>query len=331
MNIKPHVATKHPRKSVSIRSLLRRVVPSALATAALAFSSCSKPNPSTGSTEKKSTLKIGVSFQEMENPYFVAMKSAFDEAAQAIGAELIVTDARHDVTKQTSDIEDLIQKKINILIINPTDTVGVEGVVRDAKKAGIVVVAVDAPAAGPIDSFVGSKNYDAGFLAGDYLGKILNEKGSVAILDGIPSVGILDRVRGFKDAIARYPGVKIVDIQNGKQERSTALSVTENIIQAHPDLTGLFSVNDTGSFGAVSAIKAAGKDIAVVSVDGQPEAVTAIAEGGVFKATSAQLPRDQARIGLSIALAKYLGANIPKEIPIDVTLLTKDNAKGFAW
>jgi ribose transport system substrate-binding protein len=279
----------------------------------------------------KKPIKIGVSFQELSNPYFVVMKEAIDEAAATIGAQVIYADARHDVTKQVSDIEDLVQKGINILLINPTDSVGVESAVVSANKAGVVVVAVDAQANGPIDSFVGSKNYDAGRLAGEYLGKYLDGKGKVAILDGIPVVPILERVRGFKDAIAKFPGITVVGSQNGKQERDVALSVTENIIQSTPDLAGLFSVNDGGAMGALSAIESSKKNIALVSVDGLGEAVDAILKGGPFKATSAQFPRDQVRIALGIALAKYWGANVPATIPVDVKLLDKDNAKGFSW
>jgi ribose transport system substrate-binding protein len=298
--------------------------------ALLLFSmACTRSQPQGAAT--KPPLKIGVSFQEMDNPYFVTMKKAVDEMAATLNAQVFYTDAHHDVTRQISDIEDLIQKKIQILLINPTDTVGVQGVVTEAKKAGIVVVAVDAQAAGPIDCFVGSKNYDAGRLAGEYLGQYLNGKGKVAILDGIPVVPILERVKGFKDAIAKFPGITIVATQNGKQERPTALSVTENMIQANPDLVGIFSVNDGGGMGAFSAIEASKKDIALVSVDGLAEAVTAIEKGTHFKATSAQYPRDQVRIAMGVALAKYWGANIPATIPVDVKLLTKDNAKGFSW
>jgi ribose transport system substrate-binding protein len=286
------------------------------------------PSPAPGA---KSSLKIGVSFQEMDNPYFVTMKQAVDEMAATLNAQVFYTDAHHDITRQISDIEDLIQKKIQILLLNPTDTVGVEGVVREAKKAGIVVVAVDAQAAGPIDCFVGSKNYDAGKLAGEFLGSYLKGQGKVAILDGIPVVPILERVKGFKDAIGKFPGITIVATQNGKQERPTALTVTENMIQANPDLAGIFSVNDGGGMGAFSAIEASKKDIALVSVDGLAEAVTAIEKGGPFKATSAQYPRDQVRIAMGIALAKYWGANVPSSIPVDVKLLTKENAKGFSW
>jgi ribose transport system substrate-binding protein len=312
---------------------LTRFLLTGVAAAAL-FTGCDKPAASaSGESGVKvaKPIKIGVSFQEMDNPYFVLMKQSVGEMAETIGAQAMYADARHDVTKQISDVEDMIQKGVNILLLNPTDSVGVAGVVQEAKKAGIIVVTVDAQASGPIDSFVGSKNYDAGLFAGEFLAKHLNGKGKVAILDGIPVVPILERVKGFKDAIAKYPDIQIVSVQNGKQERATALSVTENMIQAAPDLNGIFSVNDGGALGALSAIEASGRDIALVSVDGFSEAVDAIKKGGAFKATSAQFPRDQIRIALGIALSKYWGANIPNVIPVDVKLITKENAEGFSW
>jgi ribose transport system substrate-binding protein len=167
---------------------------------AFVLAGCSKPAGTASQSTAAPTargLRIAMSFQELDNPYFAVMKQAFDEAGRSIGAEMFVTDARHDVTKQINDIEDLIQKRIDILLLNPTDSVGIEAAVQAAKKAGVVVVAVDAQANGPVDSFVGSKNYDAGVMAGEYLGKVLNGRGNVAILDGIPVVPILERVRGF--------------------------------------------------------------------------------------------------------------------------------------
>lgn len=293
---------------------------------------CSRQNASaTASAPQAKPLRIGISFQELDNPYFAAMKEAFDEATRSLGAETRITDARHDLTKQINDVEDLVQQGIDILILNPTDSAGIEGAVREAKKAGVIVVAVDAQAGGPVDCFVGSRNYEAGRLAGEHLAQVLNGRGAIAILDGIPVVPILERVRGFKDAIARHPGMQLVTTQNGRQERSVALSVTENMIQSHPQLAGIFSVNDGGALGALAAIEASGRDIALVSVDGLAEVVTAIGAGGAFKATVAQFPRDQIRIALAMALAAKWGAAVPKEIPIDVKLLTRENSRGFSW
>lgn len=281
---------------------------------------------------KKGTIKIGMSFQEMNNPYFISMKEALEEAAKNIGAEAYIADAQHDVTKQINDIDDMIQKGIDILLINPTDSDGVESAVEAAKKAGIVVVAVDAQANGPIDSFVGSKNYDAGYLAGKKMAEDLGGQGKVAILDGIPVVPILERVRGFEDAVKESPGIKIVDKQNGKQDRAEAMKVTENMLQANKDLNAIFSVNDEGALGTLGAIEASGKEVWIYSVDGHPEAIEAIISGGVFKATTAQFPRDQVRIGLGMALAKLWGAEVvPTEVPIDVELQTKENAAEFSW
>ena len=279
-------------------------------------------------------IKIGMSFQEMNNPYFVTMQKALRTAAASIGAKVVVTDAHHNVSKQISDVEDMIQQKINILLLNPTDTVGIESAVKEAHNAGIIVVAVDANADGPVNSFVGSKNYDAGVMSCTYLAKAIGGSGNVAILDGIPVVPILERVRGCKAGFSKFPGIKIVDTQNGKQERDVALTVTENMIQGHPDLKGIFSVNDVGSMGVLSAIDSSGKDIKLTSVDGAPDAVKAIAKpGSKFIETSAQFPGDMVRIGLGLALADYWGAGntVPKSVPIDVKLVDAQAAKTFHW
>ncbi|UGX88530.1 ABC transporter substrate-binding protein [Phyllobacterium meliloti] len=277
-------------------------------------------------------LKIGMTFQELNNPYFVSMQEALNSAAKSLGADVVITDARHDVAKQIADVEDMIQQGINILLVNPTDSSGIEAAVQAAHDAGIIVVAVDANASGPVDSFVGSKNRDAGYMSCKYLAQALGGSGEVAILDGIPVIPILQRVEGCKAAWGEVPGIKIVEVQNGKQERDTALSVTENMIQAHPNLKGIFSVNDGGSMGVLSAIEASGKDIKLTSVDGAPEAVEAIGKGGAFIETTAQFPRDQVRIGLALALAKHWGAKVvPQALPIDVVVVDAKNASGFSW
>ncbi|WP_435103286.1 ABC transporter substrate-binding protein [Arhodomonas sp. AD133] len=278
-------------------------------------------------------LTIGMSFQELNNPYFVTMQDALENAAADIGAEVIVTDARHDVAKQVNDVEDMIQRGIDILLLNPTDSVGVETAVLAAEEAGVTTVAVDAQANGPVDGFVGSKNYDAGYKACEYLAGQLGGNGKVALLDGIPVVPILQRIEGCTAALDEHAGIEIVDKQNGRQERAHAMTVTENLIQAHPDLDGLFSVNDIGSLGALAAISTSGKDIKLVSVDGHPEAIEAIRKpDSLFIATSAQYPRDMVRVGLGLALAKHWDADTaPKDIPIDVKLIDREKASDFSW
>lgn len=277
-------------------------------------------------------LKIGMTFQEMNNPYFVSMQEALMEAAESLGAEVVVTDAGHDVAKQISDVEDMLTQGIDILLLNPTDSAGIEAAVRMAKAQDVIVVAVDANANGPVDTFVGSKNRDAGYQSCKYLAEALDGEGEVAILDGIPVVPILERVEGCKAALEEFDGITLVDTQNGRQDRSVALGVVENMIQSHQNLAGIFSVNDGGAMGALAAIQGSGRDIKLTSVDGAPEAVAAIAEGGPFIETTAQFPRDQVRVGLAMALAQKWGARVvPSEVPIDVTVVDAENAADFAW
>ena len=277
-------------------------------------------------------LKIGMTFQEMNNPYFVSMQEALTEAAKDLGAEVVVTDAGHDVAKQISDVEDMLTQGIDILLLNPTDSAGIESAVHMAKAQDVIVVAVDANANGPVDTFVGSKNRDAGYQSCKYLADALGGSGEVAILDGIPVVPILQRVEGCKAALAEYDGITLVDTQNGRQDRSVALGVVENMIQSHQNLAGIFSVNDGGAMGALAAIQGSGRDIKLTSVDGAPEAVAAIATGGPFIETTAQFPRDQVRVGLAMALAQKWGARVvPSEVPIDVRVVDAKNAADFSW
>ncbi|TNJ46858.1 ABC transporter substrate-binding protein [Phaeobacter sp. B1627] len=278
------------------------------------------------------SLKIGMTFQEMNNPYFVSMQEALMGAAEDLGAEVIVTDAGHDVAKQISDVEDMLQQDIDILLLNPTDSAGIEAAVRMAKEQGVIVVAVDANANGPVDTFVGSKNRDAGYQSCKYLAEELGGEGDVAILDGIPVVPILERVEGCKEAFGEYAGITLVDTQNGRQDRSVALGVVENMIQSHQNLVGIFSVNDGGAMGALAAIQGSGRDIKLTSVDGAPEAAEAIARGTPFIETTAQFPRDQVRVGLAMALAQKWGARVvPSVVPIDVMVVDAKNAADFSW
>ena len=155
--------TQSLSKPTSLKTFARSTA--ALATLAFGLSFIAAP------AAQAAPLKVGMTFQELNNPYFVTMQKALNDAAASTGATVVVTDAHHDVSKQVSDVEDMLQKKIDILLVNPTDSTGIQSAVTSAKKAGVVVVAVDANANGPADSFVGSKNYDAGEMACEYLAK----------------------------------------------------------------------------------------------------------------------------------------------------------------
>ncbi|WP_330449765.1 substrate-binding domain-containing protein [Paracoccus marcusii] len=201
------------------------------------------------------TLKIGMTFQEMNNPYFVSMQEALNEAAAQIGAEVIVTDAGHDVAKQISDVEDMLQQGIDILLLNPTDSAGVEIGGAHGQRPGRDRGRGRRQRQRPGRHLRGLQEPRRGLSVLRLSGRSPGRPGEVAILDGIPVVPILQRVEGCKEALAEHEGITLVDTQNGRQDRSVALGVVENMIQSHQNLAGIFSVNDGGAMGALAAIQ----------------------------------------------------------------------------
>ncbi|KEZ76345.1 ABC transporter periplasmic protein [Salinisphaera hydrothermalis C41B8] len=314
--------------SINLRSVRRGLALALLPIAAVAL-------PAAAASDHKKPndqLVIGMSFQELNNPYFVTMQKALQKQVDKMGAKLIVTDAHHDISKQTSDVEDMIQRGVDILLLNPTDTVGVQSAVVSAHNAGIPVVAVDAQADGPVSGFVGSKNFKAGYLACQYLAKSLDGKGKVAILNGIPVTPILQRVKGCKKALGEAKGIQIVDEQNGHQERDTAMNVTENMLQSHPDLDGLFSVNDGGTLGALVALNSSDNHVKLATIDGNPEVIKAMQKANTpIVVDVAQHPDVEVVKALHLALKKYRGEKSPDTIPVDVTPVTPKTAASFHW
>jgi len=121
-------------------------------------------------------------------------------------------------------------------------------------------------------------------------------------------------------------------VQNGRQERDVALTVTENILSANPRLKGIFSVNDVGSMGSLAAIKASGRDVKLTSVDGSPDACNAIKQpNSPFIATSAQFPGKMAVMALDLGLKKLSGQSIPSVVPVNVELIDRQAAATFKW
>ncbi|MCV9992570.1 substrate-binding domain-containing protein, partial [Burkholderia pseudomallei] len=180
-----------------------------------------------------------------------------DAGSRWVGGQVNVHDADQSVSKQVSGVADMLQRKIDTLLLTPSDSTGIKTAVVPGKTAGGVSGAVDANANGAVDAFVGSKKFGAGGLSSEYLAKAVGG-GEVGIRDGIAVVPVLERVGGCRAALAKVPGVRIVDVQNGRRELASALAVTENLIHAHPVLKGGVSVNDGGPTGAPPGAQASG-------------------------------------------------------------------------
>jgi ribose transport system substrate-binding protein len=287
-----------------------------------------------GFTARRRTF--GVTFMTMNNPFFVAMEKAIREELKKVDpiARLIVGDSQFNLAKQISDVEDMIQQKIDILFLNAVDSKAIAPAVVAANKAKIPVITLDVNAeGGNITSFIATDNYLAGKLCGEYLVKRLNGKGSIVIINGTPITSVIQRVQGFKDVIAKYPDIKVVAEQNGETNETKSMEVMENILQSQRKIDAVFGINDPTALGALAAIETAGRqnEMFILGIDAAPNSVAAILKGKAIAATAAQFPAEIGRTGVKVAYDVLNNKSVPKEIKIKSELITKENAAGFSW
>ncbi len=273
-------------------------------------------------------ITIGLSLSTLNNPFFVTLKEGAEKAAADAGVKLIVVDAQDDPAKEATNIEDLIQKGVDVLLINPTDADAIVPSIQRANKAGIPVFTIDRGAAGgDVVSHIASDNVAGGRMAAEFLCNALGGKGKVVELEGIPGTSAArDRGKGFNDYMSQEcPGVEIVARQTANFNRAEGLTVFENILQAQPEIDGVFAHNDEMILGAIEAAEAAGraKDIVFVGFDAIDDAIQAIKDGKLA-ATVAQQPAEMGRLGVETAIKYLNGESVPDYIPVDLTLVTAE-------
>ena len=290
------------------------------------------------STETNAAPRVAFVMKTLNHPFFLDMQRGADEAASRSGIQLVVQAAEReiDVEKQVQIIENLLQTGIRALIVTPSGSREIATAIAKANRANVPVIVVDtrvdAQAAADnnlkIESFIGSDNYEGGRVAGEYLVKATGGKARVAVLEGIPGHETGDsRLRGFRDALAKHPGMRIVASQPANWERDQGFTVFQNMLQAHPDVDAVFACSDLMALGALEAIAAAGRSgrIRVVGFDALDDARKAI-DAGRMEASVAQSPRDMGRIAVESAARLLKGESVPAEQKVEIALVTKDAA-----
>lgn len=235
---------------------------------------------------------IGLSLSTLNNPFFVQLRDGAQAAADELGLKLVVTDAQDSVSNQISNIEDLLQSGVNVLIVNATDSDAVVPAVMEANSQNVPVIAVDRGVnGGTVAYFIASDNVAGGALAGQYICDKLGGSGNVVELEGIAGTSAArERGQGFNDYLAaNCTGLKVVAKQTANFDRAQGLSVMENILVAQPDIDAVFAHNDEMALGALQAIQASGRDILVVGFDATDDAVAAV-NACTMAATVAQQP-----------------------------------------
>jgi ribose transport system substrate-binding protein len=232
-----------------------------------------------------------------------------------------------DVADHNQRIETNIGRKPDGLVVSCLDPATNTQVLDEAVKAGVNVLTFNSFCAERFP-FVGQKDsYQDGFDLAEFLAKQIGDKGEVGILSGsLTAQDHIRRIQGFKAALQKHPNIKIVFEQPDNDDLDKAVQLTENALQAHPNLVGLFGCNASNPIGAARAVQNAGKagKVKIVGLDDLPETVQFIKDG-VITATMAQRQWEQGYWAVKYAVAKNEGHTIPLDHETGSRIITHDN------
>ena len=280
---------------------------------------------------------VGFSQSEEEtNPFRIAETQSIKDEAENVGVEkLIVTNAASQISKQNSDIQDMLAQGAEILIVAPLNADGLEPAFQAAADQNVPVFLIDREVtAKPCENyitFMGSNFIRQGQQAADLLAEATGEEAQVAILEGTPGASVsADRQSGFVDQLeAEYPNMEVAASQTANFVRTEGQTVMEQLLQSNPDINAVYAHNDEMALGAIQAIRDAGKtpgkDIKVVSIDGTKGAVQALAQGQMNGVVESN-PRFGPLAFQTVE--KFLsGDPIPQNIIIEDRIYTPQNAE----
>jgi len=294
---------------------------------ALGSASCSK-NPTEApkaETPKptKPTVKgrIGVTCMDLTNPFFKLIANVMTEEAAKYGYQVVSADGNNDPAKQNSQLSDFVAQGFDAIFLNPVDSRAAGEGVKKAHAAGIPVFTFDVQVTDPeakdmVVSHIGSDNYQGGQLAGESMMKATGDRGKIAIISYPEVTSCILRVKGFKDYLKKHDSkLQIVAELSGRGNRNDGYTVATDILQAHPDIVGIFAINDPSGLGVYAAVQKAGKtkQITIVAFDASPAGKQAVFEKKLYDSPQ-QFPRKMAK-GTVEAFINYLeGKPVPKKI-----------------
>jgi galactofuranose transport system substrate-binding protein len=299
---------------------------------------CSYEQYAGGGLEQVDLEQATVGFAQSEreaNPFRIAETESIQEEAESRGIELITTNAQSDLNKEISDIQSMVDQGADALIISPLNSEGLDPALDYAREAGVPIMTIDrlltsATACEDYIGWVGSDFVEQGRRAADAMIEVTGDEGQLAILLGAPGVNVTtDRNAGFLERLEEAgSGLEVVAEQTGNFVREEGQTVTEQLLQANPDLTAIYAHNDEMALGAVAALQAAGKqpgDVQIITIDGTEGAVQGIVDGwisGVIESNPRFGP-----LAFQALEDFYSGTGVPEVTIISDKEYTQDNAE----
>ena len=304
--------------------------------ASLVFAGCASGGQSTSDTgggEDSGKLVIGFSNVTSESPFYTALTDAAKAEAEKQGAEIIVMDAQNNIEKQNADVQDMITKGIDVLILNPTNPSAVTPALEAAKQANIQVITVDRPTESKVAAFVGRDNKAMGEIAGKQAVSLLGgegqAKGKVIEIQGDAGGKVMmDRHDGFHAVVDKEPGITVVEGPYSDYVRAKAVKAFQDLLQANPDVNLVYAHNDDMALGALQVLEQNNMldQVKIVGIDGLSEAVKAIIDGK-YSATVFNDPGKMGAMAVDTALKVAKGEQVPEYVDAGTGLIDATNAK----
>lgn len=279
---------------------------------------------------------IGVSINSLRSPYMIALSQGITETGEELGIRMIVSESNGDIQTQANQVLDFIVQDVDAVLIEPLDAEASAALVDRVTEAGIPVFCIDTSSESDnVVCWVGADSYEMGQLAAEYIVEALYEKygayeGKVVdLLASLTTTSGSLRTQGFHDVIDQYPDIEVVATQNGGLDLDTAMDAMTDILQANPDIDAVWCSGDTNAQGALQALKRAGMlytteeedHIILVSADGAPESLEAIAEG-YLDACISQNPIGEGEAAVEIIYEYLTEGTLPDELFYSYPLFT---------
>ena len=301
-----------------------------LALAAVSCGSKEAAKPAEGGAAGGKEIKLELVSKGYQHEFWRTVEAGAKKAAEELGVKVnfIGPEKETEIGKQVGMVETAITKKVSGIGIAALDPSALATVAKKAMDAGIPVVAFDSNVKDDItSSFIATDNKVAGAIAGEELARLINNKGKVAIVAHNPgTTTAIEREAGFREALAKYPDIKILNTQFSDGDKSKALSITTDILNSNPDLAGIYGTNEPSIFGVAKAVDEKGKggQLAVVGIDSS-EDLARFLEKGVISALTIQDPFNMGYQTVQQLVKLVKGETVEKRIDTGAVLVTKEN------
>lgn len=283
-------------------------------------------------------MKIGVSMSQFDDTWLTYLRESMDKKAKTYpdGVQLQFEDARSDVVKQLSQVENFISQKVDAIVVNPVDTAATRKITDAAVKAGIPLVYVNRR---PDDLklpkgvvTVASNDLEAGEMQMQYLADKMGGKGDIVILLGdLANNSTTNRTKGVKEVLAKYPNIKIEQEQTGTWLRDKGMTLVNDWLTQGRKFDAVVANNDEMAIGAAMALSQAGVDkgsVLIAGVDGTPDGLNAIKKGNMAVSVF-QDAKGQADGSIDTAVKMAKNEPVEQNVWVPYRLITPQNVATF--